>query len=155
MNSRLTVMVAMVAIVAMALSAGLWWLGSSADGERQTTRRAQPRTTMLPAAARRSPPRPVAEEPPCDLDCIAQARKAAREARVVEALARVERRTGHITRELIEREREHLAATAQALHARETEMPVIEDEVDDSGAHWRKLAYADGAVRYALPEEQP
>ena len=46
-----------------------------------------------------------------------------------------------------------LAATAQALHARETEMPVIEDEVDESGARWRKLAYADGAVRYALPEE--
>ena len=26
-------------------------------------------------------------------------------------------------------------------------------EVDESGARWRKLAYADGAVRYALPEE--
>lgn len=110
---------------------------------------------MIPTAARRSLPRPVPEEPSCDLDCIAQARKAAREARVVEALARVERRTGHITRETIEREREHLTATAQELHARETEMPVIEEEVDESGAHWRKLAYADGAVRYALPEEQP
>ena len=150
MNSRL---MATMAALGLALSAGLWLVGSGEEGERQTPRRAEVRPTTAQAAARRSSPRPAPEVTPCDLDCIARARKAAREARVVEALARVDRRTGHITRDMIEREREHLAATAQALHARETEAPVIEEEVDEGGARWRKLAYADGAVSYALPEE--
>jgi hypothetical protein len=151
MNSRLKA--AMMALAGLALGAGLWLTSSHDEGARQAARRAEPRTAMAPSAARRSSPPPAPEVTPCDLECVARVRKAAREARVVEALARVERRTGHITRETIEREQEHLAATAQALHARETEMPIIEEEVDESGARWRKLAYADGAVRYALPEE--
>jgi len=151
MNSRLKATVA--AMVGLALSAGLWLIGSRADGESPTPRRAERQQAAAQATARLASSPPAPEAPACDLDCIERARKAAREARVLDALARVERRTGHITREAIEREQEHLAATAQTLHARETEVPVIEEEVDESGASWRKLAYADGAVRYALPEE--
>ena len=144
----------MVAVGGLALGAGLWLVSSSDDGERPP-RRAEPREVRVPAMDRGAL-RASGERPPeatCDLDCIERARKAAREARVVEALARLERRTGHITREAIGQEQEHLVATAQALHARETEMPVIEEEVDESGMRWTKLAYADGSVRYALPEE--
>jgi hypothetical protein len=151
MNSRLKA--TMAAVGSLALSAGLWLVNSRADGERPATRRAEVQPARALVAARRSSGTPAPEPAECDLDCIERARKAAREARVVDALARVERRTGHITRETIEREQQHLAATAQALHARETEMPVIEEEVDASGARWRKLVYADGAVSYALPEE--
>lgn len=150
MNDRMKATLA--AGAALALGAGLWLVGAHDDGARPLARRAEPRpATTTRVAARPSSAEP--ELPACDLDCIERARKAAREARVVEALARVERRTRHITRETIEREQDHLAATAQALHARETEMPVIEEEIDESGARWRKLAYADGAVRYDLPEE--
>ena len=151
MNSRLKA--TMAAGAGLALSAGLWLVGSRDDVERPNMRRAEPRPAAIEATVRGAVHQRAPESPPCDLDCIERARKAAREARVVDALARVERRTGHITREALEREQEHLAATAQALQARETELPVIEEEVDESGAHWRKLAYADGAVRYALPEE--
>lgn len=151
MNSRLTAM--MAAVVGLALSAGLWLVGSRHDDERPPLRRAEPRPAETRVAARASGHQPAPASVPCDLDCIERARKAAREALVLDALARVERRTGHITRAAVEREQEHLAATSQALQARETEQPVVEEEVDESGARWRKLAYADGAVRYALPEE--
>jgi len=150
MNSRFKAVV----VAGVALSAGLWLLGARESGERPASRRVESREAPVPATSRATRGASLApESPPCDLDCIARARKAARDAKVVDALARLERRTGHITREAIEREQEHLGATAQALHARETEMPTIEDEIDESGARWKKLAYADGAVRYALPEE--
>jgi hypothetical protein len=151
MNYRFKV--TMGAVGVLALGAGLWSLGSGAGGEPSTARTARVPAPVAERAARRTAREPASESAPCDVECIERVRKAARDARVVEALARVERRTGHITREVIEREQEHLAMTAQALHARETEMPTIEDEVDANGAHWKKLAYADGAVRYELPEE--
>jgi hypothetical protein len=151
MNSRFKVTVGAMGV--LALGAGWWSLGSRGGGEPSTARAARAPAAVAERAERRTTRQPAPEAAPCDLECIERARKAARDARVVEALARVERRTGHITREVIEREQEHLAATAHALHARETEEPTIEDEVDANGAHWKKLAYADGAVRYALPEE--
>jgi hypothetical protein len=145
---------AMAALVASALSAGLWLVSHDRGSEPtgHTERHVRPARAAL-RETRRASTRPAPEPAACDLDCIERARKATREARVVEALARLERRTGNISRETIESEQAHLAATAQALHARETEMPSIEDEVDESGMRWKKLAYADGSVRYALPEE--
>ena len=145
---------AMAALMASALSAGLWLVGHDRGREPpgHAERHVGPARAALRETRRASTPS-TPEPAACDLDCIERVRKATREARVIEALARLERRTGNITRETVEREQTHLAATAQALHARETEMPSIEDEVDESGMRWKKLAYADGSVRYALPEE--